>query len=66
MIKKIHACNKMNFSSNINDVIREVLNFSLFFYEKISHAPKSTKKHQKHQNATEQKHKTQISKQKCA
>ena len=38
-------------SSNINEVIREVLNFLLFFYEKILHAqnaPKSTKKHQKH------------------
>ena len=31
-----------NDSSNINEVIRAVLNF-LFFYEKISHAPKSTK-----------------------
>ena len=26
MIKKIHACNKMNFSSNINEAIRAVLN----------------------------------------
>ena len=59
MIKKIHACNKMNFSSNINEVIRAVLN-SFFFYKKISHAPKSTKsnkstkKHQRHKKA--QKH----------
>ena len=48
-----------NDSSNINEVIRAVLNF-LFFYEKISHAPKSTKstkKHKKHKNATKQKHK---------
>ena len=55
-----------NDSSNINEVIRAVLNF-LFFYEKISHAPKSTKstkKHKKHKNATKQKHKTQISEQK--
>ena len=47
-------------SSNINEVIRAVLNFLLFFYEKILHAPKSTKKHQKHKkhkNATKQKHK---------
>ena len=56
-------------SSKINEVSRAVLN-SLFFYEKISHAlkaPKSTKstyKHQKHKNATKQKHKTQISEQK--
>ena len=41
-IKKIHASNKMTFSSNVNDVIKAVLN-SFFFYEKISHAPKSTK-----------------------
>ena len=64
-------------SSNINEVIRAVLNFLLFFYEKILHAPKSTKstkqhqkapkstkKHKKHKNATKQKHKTQISEQK--
>ena len=53
-------------SSNINEVVRTVLNslFSAFlFYKKIPHAPKSTKKHQKHKNATKQKHKTQISKQ---
>ena len=30
-------------SSNINEVIKTVLNFLLFFYEKILHAPKSTK-----------------------
>ena len=34
-------------SSNISDVIKTVLNFLLCFYEKILHAPKSTKKHQK-------------------
>ena len=66
-------------SSNINEVIKAVLNFLLFFYEKILHAPKSTKstkwtqgtkgtkstkKHQKHKNTTKQKQKTQISKQK--
>ena len=64
-------------SSNINEVIRAVLNFLLFFYEKILHAPKSTKstkqhqkapkstkKHKKYKNATKQKHKTQISEQK--
>ena len=34
-------------SSNMNEVIRAVLNFLLFFYEKISHAQKSTKKHKK-------------------
>ena len=39
---KIHACNKINFSSNINEVIKAVLNF-LFFYEKISHASKAPK-----------------------
>ena len=30
MIKTIHACNRINFSSNINEVIRTVLNFLLF------------------------------------
>ena len=33
MIKKIHACNKMNSSINVNEVIRAVLN-SLFFLKK--------------------------------
>ena len=50
----------LGMSSNINEVIKTVLNFSLFFYEKVLHAPKSTKKHQKHKkhkNATKQKHK---------
>ena len=53
-------------NSNINEVIRTVLNSLFFFYEKILHAqkaPKSTKKnkkhkkHQKHKDATKQKHK---------
>ena len=35
-------------SSNINEVIRAVLNFLLFFYEKILHAPKSTKSTKQH------------------
>ena len=43
--------------SNINGVIMAVLNLLLFFYEKSSHAKKSTKKHK---NATKQKHKTQM------
>ena len=33
------------YSSNINEVFKTVLNFLLFFCEKILHAPKSTKKH---------------------
>ena len=36
-------CDKINFSSNINEVIRSVL---FFFYDKITNT-KSTKKHQK-------------------
>ena len=47
-------------SSNINEVIQTVFNFLLFFYEKILHAQRSTKnhqKHKKHKNATKQKHK---------
>ena len=50
--------NKHIISSNINEVIRSVLNF--FFYDQILHAqkaPKSTKKHQKAQKALKaQKH----------
>ena len=33
----------LGMSSNINEVIKTVLNFSLFFYEKILHTPKRTK-----------------------
>ena len=32
------------FSSNINEVIRPVLNFLFFFYDKISQVQKSTKR----------------------
>ena len=39
------------FSSNINEAIKAVLNFLLFFYEKILHVPESTKKHEKAQKA---------------
>ena len=39
------------FDWSINEVIKTVLNFLLFFYEKILHTPKSTKKHQKAQKA---------------
>ena len=67
--KKIHACNRINFSSNINEVIRIVLNFLLFFYEKTSRAPKALKalkalkapKALKGTKTLRQKHKTQIS-----
>ena len=55
MIKK--DCNRINFSSNINEVIRAVLNF--FFYKKISHAPKVLKA-LKDTKTLRQKHKTQI------
>ena len=57
-------------NSNINEVIRTVLNFVYFFFtkrfcthKKHQKAPKSTKKnkkhkkHQKHKDATKQKHK---------
>ena len=51
-----------NLSSNINEVIRAVLNPLLFFYEKILHSPK----HQKHKKAlnasTAQKKKNQSTK----
>ena len=41
VIKKINACNRMNFSSNVNEFLRTVLNS--FFYKKILHAPKEPK-----------------------
>ena len=46
-------------SSNINEVIRAVLNPLLLFYKKILHAPKAPKtpKAQKNKNGTKQKHK---------
>ena len=50
----------INISSNINEVIKTILNFVLFFYEKILNAQKSTKSTKstkKHKNATKQKHK---------
>ena len=61
MIEKIHICNKTNFSSNINEVIRAVLNFLLFFYEEISHAQISTKKHKNAQKSTKTYKKAQKS-----
>ena len=39
----IKICHKRSDSSNINEVIRAVLNFFFFFYEKILHAPKALK-----------------------
>ena len=64
-------------SSNINEVIRAILNFFNFFFtkryckqKKHQKAPKSTKSTKKHQkrkkqkNATKQTHKTQIREQK--
>ena len=42
-------------SSNINEAIWAVSNFFLFFCEKISHAQKSTKKHQKAQKRNQAK-----------
>ena len=43
VIKKIHACGKINFSSNVNEVIRSVLNSSFFFLRKDFARTKSTK-----------------------
>ena len=64
-MKKIHACNGMNFSSNVTEVIRAVLNSLLFFYKKILHALKAQKaskaskapKSQKHNQTKVQKRK---------
>ena len=57
VIKKVHGCNKMNFSSNINEAIRAVL-ISLFFLQKdftCTKSTKSTKKHQKEQKRNQAK-----------
>ena len=60
-------------SSNINEVIRPVLNFLFFFHDKILHAQKaqkeyktlkSTKRYKEHKKTPKQKHKKQISEQK--
>ena len=48
------------FSSNINEVTKAVLNLLLFFYEKILHAQKSTKKHKNHKNVSQKRHKNAI------
>ena len=48
-------------SSNINVLIKTVLNLLIFFfYGKISHAQKSTKKHQKAQKAPHAQKSTKI------
>ena len=41
-IKKVYHDCLYKFSSNVNELIRPVVNF-LFFYDKILHAQKSTK-----------------------
>ena len=62
----VHTALIENPSSNINEVIKTVLNFLFFLrkeftrtkkHQKAQKAPKSTKKHKKHKNATKQKHK---------
>ena len=71
MIKKIHACNKINFSSNINEVIKAVLNFSFFLRKdfvstkstKSTKNTKNTKSTKKGKKTLRQKYKTQISEQ---
>ena len=37
------------FSSNVNEIIRVVLNSLFFFYEKILHAPKAPKAQRRNQ-----------------
>ena len=60
----------MRNSSNTDEVIKTVLNFLIFFYEKILHAQKAQKhkkhkkdkKYKKHKKQKKhKKHKTQIS-----
>ena len=61
MIKRNNTCKKINFSSNVNEVIRAVLN-SLFFYEKISHAPKAPKAQRQNQAKAQSTTSNQIKK----
>ena len=56
MIKKIHASNKMTFSSNVNDVIKAVLNSFFFLRKNFTRTQKH--KSTKHKDRTEQTHKT--------
>ena len=51
---KMSSQKRKYLSTNINEVIRAVLNF-LFFYVKILHAQKSTKRHKKHKKAKKAK-----------
>ena len=46
------AFNEFNKSSNINEIIKAVLNFVFFFffYEKISHAQKALKSTKRHKD----------------
>ena len=57
--KKLHVSNKMIFlSSNVNEVIRAILNFFYSFFTKGFYTHKKHKKHnKKHKDATKQKHK---------
>ena len=62
VIEKIHVCNKMNFSSNINEVIRAVL--SSFFFAKWICLHKKQKKLQKAPKTTKAKERNQAKVQK--
>ena len=44
VINEIYACNRMNFSSNVNEVIMAVLNSLFIFTERFC----THQKHQKH------------------
>ena len=44
-------------SSNVNEIIKAILNFFYSFFTKRSYTHKKHKKHKKHKDATMQKHK---------
>ena len=48
---------RVQISSNINEVIRSVLNFFFFFHDKILHALKAPKSTKNYKNTTKRKHK---------
>ena len=57
VIKKNHAFIKMNFSGNVNELMRSVLNSFLFLTKSFCTHQKH-QEHQQHKDAIKQKHKT--------
>ena len=64
--KKLHVSNKMIFfSSNVNEVIRAILNFFYRFFTKRFYTHKKHKKHKKHKRHKKHKERNQAKAQKA-